>query len=644
MKTIRNLIQACTALVLACVLLVANLSFTFDTYIEIQGVSKYDRGTSAHVALLIPGESEVHVYREGSIRLYDIDVCYAALRLPGHYCPGVGELIPLTPRYPQTDTRVMFADIDYVMSIVISMPEPQQRRHERYRLRFMAVSAPQWVSSGDSSKSYALDSRTPFSLQNAMRLGARSALSGEGLWSESNWSNPELLKDSIFLLNYFEEEKSVFMEKLLIIRPQVLFLGSMTLSFPGAIELAKIAKQELGNVFVILGGKHPVETIYLEKGEVAHHPGSPTKLILEGKIPPVFDLVVSGDGEEVVQKVGEILGSIIMDGSLPGNFSAYENDFVGIRGKFILSWLDNGQIKTYASQGNLLSYPSLPSPVSLFGANTSFPVFGRDYTAHVYSDMGKGCVFNCYFCSERSAINGPTVQTDNPAHRLYQQLYDASLQPGSGSAFVEDSILLMGLPKHLNELADLLERQPLDVVFGCQFTVDNLLNPNVQQAIQRLSKCGLVYVYTGMETANEDIATEMSKNTAHTQGWMRRNEEAIKFVTGLGLKHGVSILWGLGETQSDRLGQLSTLRALQVAHGNPVIVSPNWATQHPLFNKSQFTYSDWGTDKDSPYLPLFVELFGEASVRYGLPNAKLPAVQELQDLKSMFELLSIQNV
>jgi len=627
-----------------------NFSFTFsDKYIEIPGLDRWDLTTSACYYVDLPDGSHKSIRSETPTRIYGIDNCQIGLHLPGFFDQNTGSFAPMHTKHSRRDVTVKFRSVNYIFPQPVRLKIKEQVKdendHQNYSLRFMAVSAPQWVSNGNIANSYALGSRVPFSLQNAIRLGVRDALGEGSVWSQSNWSQKNLVKDSVFLLNYYDEERSVFTDKLMSVKPQILLIGSMTLSFPAAIELAKTAKQKFGNdIFIVLGGKHATETIYYSKGEINHHHGSATMLMQQGIIPQVFDLVVSGDGEEVIQKIGEVIGKEILNGNSIKNFSSYKNDFESIRGNFILSWIDNAKIQTLVRQNNPLDYSSLPSPVSLFGTTSSFPVFGKELTAHIYSDMGKGCICSCFFCSEGSRINGPVVQSGSPADRLYQQLKDASEQGPSMSAFIEDSIILMGLPKHLNELADRLEQNPLNIVFGGQFTVDNLTNPKIQEAIKRLKNVGLTYIYTGMETINEDKAMEMSKNVHKGQSWLERTEAAVSFVTNLGIKHGMSILWGLGETAEDRAYQLEVVTNWQNRFNNPVVVSPNWATQHPLFNQSNFDYTSWGTDKDSPYLPYFVQLFGEASEKYKLPKTKLPEISELKRLLNKFEVLNIQNV
>ncbi len=648
MKRKSNFGTKCLALMLAISTLMMNFSFVMDKKITLIPITHEEVKRDICLGYVLFSNNEIN-YREALtdsiVILNNIDsVLYNYGYKTGHRAitqawGGV--------KYPIQSQKILFSLYEYLIPATLTAPENRKKNHKDFSLRFMAVSAPQWVSHGSGDEIYSLDSRTPFSLQNAVRLGAQKARTDDLVWSASNWSDPALLSDSVFLLNYYEEEKDIFIKKFDEIRPHILFIGSMTLSLPGAVALAKHAKEALGeNVFVVLGGKHAIETIYPDHGIVLHHPGSPTLLMHERKIPDVFDLVVSGDGEEAVEQLGNVIGSEILSGSSLKNFSEYQNHFNTIRGNVILSWIDAGMIKTFVKENNQLDYDILPSPVSLFGVNTSFPVFGKEKTAHVYSDMGKGCIMNCSFCSEANSINGKMVRTGNPAWRLYNQLQDVASQGNSMSAFVEDSILLMGQPAYLNQLADLLEAHPLDIVFGGQFTVDNLLNADIQDSIRRLVPLGFMYVYAGMETSNEEIAKTMSKNTDRKHGsWISRTEKALAFVDSLGIKHGFSILWGLGESQDDRLAQLTMISEWQKKyHGNPVCVSPNWTTQHPLFDKSPFEYIEWGTDQNDPYLPYLVTLFGEASRKYKKEGVEFPSIPEMEELLILFKKLNIQNV
>ena len=81
---------------------------------------------------------------------------------------------------------------------------------------------------------------------------------------------------------------------------------------------------------------------------------------------------------------------------------------------------------------------------------------------------------------------------------------------------------------------------------------------------------------------------------------------------------------------------MKTIKGWQERYGLPNVVSMNLAVQHPLRNNEEYDYIDWGTDINSDYLPIFTQIFGEASEKYKLANVELPTVEELQELKQYY--------
>lgn len=514
-------------------------------------------------------------------------------------------------------------------------------QHQRYSLRFCAIAAPQWVRSHrDSTQRLSLNSRTPFSLQNAMRCLADKAQKGELV---CNWEDPYLLGESILLLDDYGDNVQMLKERLEAIRPNVLFLGTMTLSFPGAVRIAVTAKQMFGDdVLVVLGGKHVNETFYMDGKNPSHHKASPLKLMQAKKIDHVFDIVVSGDGEYVSSRIAEMVDNFLKKGLSPHSILTNMDEISSADGTWCLGWIDeSNEIRTMVGT-RPIDRNQLPVPAEVFGVDSRFPIFGTDYTAHVYSDSGQGCVRDCSFCSERRSVSGLIQQPATGADRLFRQLC-AVKRIGeenccSMSAFVEDSILLTGNPQQLGRLADMMEKSCFHMKFGCQFTIGDLTNQRVQSEIIRLQKHGLCYIYTGMETLNPEVAAAFSKNRSKETPWLTQNEKALAFVRETGLSFGVSVLFGLGESQADRLLHLETLALWKERYGNPQVVSLNWATEHPLFNKSEHEFVEWGTDDDDPRLGLMQEIFGEASARYCFHP--LPGLEELQQIADKFSAIN----
>ena len=198
------------------------------------------------------------------------------------------------------------------------------------------------------------------------------------------------------------------------------------------------------------------------------------------------------------------------------------------------------------------------------------------------------------------------------------------------SAFVEDSVLLGGIDRLLLKLSQLLGDAKNGVKFGGQFTTDLLLSKTKHDILRKLMAANFSYVFWGIETGNEMIASRMSKNV-HTGSWIKRNEEVISFLNSAGIDGGVSILFGLGESHEDRIKILDQLKAWKDSYGIPNVISLNWAVQHPLRGVADglnYNYLEWGTPQDSPYLDVFTELFGEASINYPMKGSKLASVEQ----------------
>ena len=103
------------------------------------------------------------------------------------------------------------------------------------------------------------------------------------------------------------------------------------------------------------------------------------------------------------------------------------------------------------------------------------------------------------------------------------------------------------------------------------------------------------------------------------------------------MKYGVSVLFGLGESQKDRINLMNTIKGWQKKYGLPNVVSMNLAVNHPLRNNEDYDYIEWGTSVDSEYLPIFTRLFGEASENYKMPGIELPTVDELKELQQIYD-------
>jgi len=516
-------------------------------------------------------------------------------------------------------------------------------------LKVVAVSAPDWISGAKDG--CAINSRDPASLFNACRYAALLAERDHGAWHNSNWAISRLERRRKVMLMYSLDDLAAFERLLVKEKPNMLLIGAMTLCLPGAIQCALRAKAILGQeVFVILGGRHVTETMYLSdptlrhRDAVRHHPGSPLRLMADGRIPRVFDLAVSGDGEHIIAALGALVDAATTTRGRQQTVDLANLD-KNVPGDWIVGALEGGSIRVEVSAGLSIDYNDLPSPSRMFGVTAAFDVFAGRMTAHVFSDIGRGCVYDCSFCSERRSVTGSPRDLSNAGDRLYRQLREAQdvisedHTTRGASAFVEDSVMLGGSPKLVDRFASLLENRPLRISFGAQFTVDQILTR--QSEIVRLARNGLTYLFVGIETLSPTSVGGMSKDVGRNRAsWLRRTQEALTFMREHNVSCGCSVLFGLGETHEARIELLQNLSHLQEQIGRPYPVSVNWAVQHPLCGDdagASYDYIEWGTP-DCEFLQYF-HGFGEASLLYPLPHVGRPLLSEVQEVSHLLNRL-----
>lgn len=512
-------------------------------------------------------------------------------------------------------------------------------------LRVVAVSAPELPESHVGR--LVLGSNDPASLFNACRYGALLADRGVGSWADSNWAVPRgQRRESLLLMHSFRDDLPQLERMLLRERPNLLLLGAMTVCYPGAIACARFARQVLGDkVCIVLGGRHALETIYRDRsGRIEHHPGSPLRQMAEGLLENCFDLVLGGEGEHFIPWLGERVAALERAGHPMTEIHRHLDGVTQVPGRWQLGWIeDDGRIRVVEGLRPAFDRNEMPVPCEMFGVRTAFDVFDGRLTAHAFSDTGSGCAYDCSFCSERRSIAGPLVQLDTGAGRLFRQLDSvcrvvAEDHPGrKASAFVEDSTLLAGSNTGLRQLVDLLGAANLDIRFGGQLTLDQILSR--RDLLRDLKSVGLDYLFIGIETFDPESIGGMSKDLGGNQGrWMHRTERALEMLADIGIQVGAAILFGLGEPHRHRLKLLQTLDEWRSLYGGPDPVSFNWAVQHPLQGMdggTGYLYQDWAIPA-GPWLEAF-EDFGEASVLYPLAGQEPPRLEEVLEIRQIHQ-------
>ena len=194
-----------------------------------------------------------------------------------------------------------------------------------------------------------------------------------------------------------------------------------------------------------------------------------------------------------------------------------------------------------------------------------------------------------------------------------------------------------GCPHSIDLFCDLLEEHPIQIRFGAQLTIDQILRRETQ--IKRLARVGLKYLFIGLETFDPREIGGMSKDLGAKEGpWHQRFRRVLDVLEHTGVKLGCALLFGLGEAHASRTALLKALQSERRSRGNPIALSANWAVQHPLRGQKTdlgFTYLQWGTPA-GPMQDLF-HCFGEASTEYCTPGTSPPTLDEVKEIAQALE-------
>ena len=450
--------------------------------------------------------------------------------------------------------------------------------------------------------------------------------------------------------------KKYFVEKvLLVMRPKVVLISSVSPAHRYAIDMARVIRKHLPDCLIVLGGRHVDETIHFDavKRQVVLEPSSAVVKIQDGTIEPVFDFLAAGDGYYALDLLMKAI-SISMDlisknttvQSVMNTLSVIAPLLNPIPGNSVILGLDENQDAHawWINSSLKLDLSSLPSPYKAFAIRAMFPIFQRDKrvlrTAHFM--VTNSCTYHCYFCSEGVTVVGTfrSFSADGIQRALEKVIEYVSY--GAEALFFDDSIFWGGNfgnvihfcreLSHLRELARLspsklinlfgheVEAKKLvDLMWGAQFTVDLLASRRIPEeatlALEEMKKAGCCYIYIGIESMAAPVIENVHKNINRKQAWDERVRTALGLTRAAGITVGSSVLFGLDgetmETIEETITKVEELLAediLSIASPNILTYHPNTAitAQHEM--KDKIDYHSIGLENRPPYV-YFEEAF-----------------------------------
>ncbi len=271
--------------------------------------------------------------------------------------------------------------------------------------------------------------------------------------------------------------------------PDVVAVTALTPEVYAAQDVLKQAKEHSAEIFTLIGGHH-------------------VSLLPEDFRLPYVDAIAIGEGELVFP---ELVGEL-SDGRKLGRVPN-------------LVWRDgDGEFVTNPRGGGELDMDRLPLPrrdlTSRYRPEYFF-LFDQPDTSVA---AGRGCPYNCNFCSVWVFYQGKTRQMS--AERVVREV--ATIETDH-ITFVDDNFLLNY--RRENAIADLIKSEGIRKRFSMECRTDSIVRH--PELVEKWVDVGLYAVLLGLEGSDETLKSVNKKNTAKV------NDEAVRILHDNGV-----IIWG----------------------------------------------------------------------------------------------------
>jgi len=320
----------------------------------------------------------------------------------------------------------------------------------------------------------------------------------------------------------------------------VVGITSDTRRFPGALEIAKWAKQQ--GCTVVMGGPHPA---FVDE-----------------------DVLIGGYADFVVKGEGEITFPELLDTVRRGD------DLCHVKG---ISYLVRGNVMRTAPRELVEDLDSLPFPARHLVDINAYKRFGVKYGGRrsiAVLSTSRGCPNECDFCvtpqmyGRRWRARTPESVVSEIEHVYYDYGYRAI-------AFTDDNFTVS--PKRVREICRLIIEKNLDIWWWSLSTTSTLLSN--EDMVSLMAKAGAKTVYIGVESPDPEALKELNKNTkadapSKAVALLKRNNLEI-FAS--------YILGGINDDIGAILRTIKFARSLDTAVAQFSILTPYPGTA--LFNK-----------------------------------------------------------
>ena len=306
--------------------------------------------------------------------------------------------------------------------------------------------------------------------------------------------------------------------------PQVIGITAYTATWQQALHAAKVAKQELPDTTIVMGGPHP------------------TNLPEEVAARDCVDFVIRGEGEHAFL-------------SLLKQLQKTKPDFSSVEG---LCYQTDDRIHLSDNVGYVDDLDALP------------PVNRHELPMHIYRPAAgaykrqpvtsmitsRGCPFKCTFCSK--AIFGSSVRFRS-VENVMEELEGLISDFGIKEIYFADDCFTLNRKRATRICEEIIHRK-LDLTWSCS-TRANLVD---RELLQLMKSAGCISIGFGVETGNPEMAITIKKGIT-----LEDAKTAVTLAREVGMDTRTSYIFGLPFETNKNMYQ--TLRASMALDSDFVI-------------------------------------------------------------------------
>jgi radical SAM superfamily enzyme YgiQ (UPF0313 family) len=214
---------------------------------------------------------------------------------------------------------------------------------------------------------------------------------------------------------------------------------------------------------------------------------------------------------------------------------------------------------------------------------------GKRYAPVTLVQYGRGCKYNCSFCSIRAFYG--TVLRQRPVAEVIEEIE----QSGSRVIFLVDDNIFVDIPRAVELFEALI---PLRISWSCQVSIDIAHEPEL---VRLMARSGCINALIGFESLNRDNLTQMRK------GWNLKYHDyqtSIRVFQDAGIMIYGTFVFGYDHdtvASFDEAVAFAIRNKFYLANFNPLTPTPGADLYRQLQQENRLIYERWWLDPDFRY-------------------------------------------